>query len=68
MYLIKIRCEGMGQIQLAQDRVQSRAFSVYKILVGKRQEKRPRGRPTRRWKDNIESMLVLIKNQSKQCC
>jgi hypothetical protein len=27
---------------------------VYRILVGKPQTKRPLGRPTRRWDDNIK--------------
>jgi hypothetical protein len=27
--------------------------NVYKILVGKSEEKRPFGRPRRRWEDNI---------------
>ena len=27
--------------------------AVYRILVGKTEEKRPLGRPTRRWEDNI---------------
>jgi len=28
--------------------------SVYKVLVGKSERKRPLGRPMRRWKDNIK--------------
>jgi hypothetical protein len=27
---------------------------VYRVLVGKREEKRPLGRPRRRWEDNIK--------------
>jgi hypothetical protein len=27
---------------------------VYKILIGKPEEKRPLGRPRHRWKDNIK--------------
>jgi len=30
---------------------------VYRILVGKPEEKRPLGRPRRRWKDNIKKDL-----------
>jgi hypothetical protein len=29
------------------------ALSVYRVLVGKLEGKRPLGRPRRRWKDNI---------------
>jgi hypothetical protein len=28
--------------------------SVYRVLVGKPEEKRPLGRPRRRWKNNIK--------------
>jgi hypothetical protein len=31
--------------------------NVYKILVGKPEEKRPPGRPERRWEDNIKMEL-----------
>jgi hypothetical protein len=31
--------------------------SVYRVLVGKPEEKRPLGRPRRRWKDNIKMDL-----------
>jgi hypothetical protein len=34
--------------------------SVYKILVGKSEGKRPLGRPRRRWKDNIGMDLKEI--------
>jgi hypothetical protein len=27
---------------------------VYRVLVGKPEEKRPLGRPSRRWEDNIK--------------
>jgi len=30
---------------------------VYRILVGKPEEKRPLGRPRRRWEDNIKMDL-----------
>jgi hypothetical protein len=30
---------------------------VYRVLVGKPEEKRPLGRPRRRWKDNIKMDL-----------
>jgi hypothetical protein len=30
---------------------------VHRVLVGKPEEKRPLGRPTRRWKDNIKMDL-----------
>jgi hypothetical protein len=29
-------------------------WCVYRVLVGKTEEKRPLGRPRRRWKDNIK--------------
>jgi hypothetical protein len=31
---------------------------VYKVLVGKPEEKRPLGRPRRRWKDGIRMDLL----------
>jgi hypothetical protein len=31
--------------------------NAYRILVGKREEKRPPGRPRRRWVDNIKRDL-----------
>jgi hypothetical protein len=33
---------------------------VYRSLVKKPQEKRPLGRPTRRWEDNIEADLQEV--------
>ena len=33
---------------------------VYKILVGKREEKRPLGRPRRRWVNNIRTDLQEV--------
>jgi hypothetical protein len=33
---------------------------VYRVLVGKPEEKRPLGRPRRRWEDNIEMDLGEI--------
>jgi hypothetical protein len=32
----------------------------YRLLVGKREEKRPLGRPRRRWMDNIKMYLLEI--------
>jgi hypothetical protein len=34
--------------------------NVYKIVIGKPQEKRPLGRPRRRWKNNVETYLEEI--------
>jgi hypothetical protein len=34
--------------------------NAYRILVGKRDEKRPLGRPRRRWVDNIKMDLRAI--------
>jgi hypothetical protein len=34
--------------------------NVYSILVGKLEGKRPRGRPTSRWEDNIKTDLKEI--------
>jgi hypothetical protein len=31
--------------------------NVYRLLVGKREGKRPLGRPRRRWVDNIKMIL-----------
>jgi hypothetical protein len=33
---------------------------VYRILVGKPKEKRPLGRPRRRWEDNIKMGLQKV--------
>jgi hypothetical protein len=33
---------------------------AYRVLVGKREERRPLGRPRRRWKDNIKMYLRQI--------
>jgi hypothetical protein len=35
--------------------------NAYRILVGKPKEKRPLGRPRRRWKDNIRMDLKRIR-------
>ena len=34
--------------------------SVYRVLVGKPEEKRPLGRPRRRWEDNIKMDLQEV--------
>jgi hypothetical protein len=34
--------------------------SVYRVLVGKRDGKRPIGRPRRRWEDNIKKDLQKV--------
>ena len=34
---------------------------VYRVLVGKRWGKRPRGRPRRRWEDNIKVDLQEVR-------
>jgi len=33
---------------------------VYRVLVGKHEEKRPLGRPTSRWEDNIKTDLQEV--------
>jgi hypothetical protein len=33
---------------------------VYRVLVGKPEGKRPRGRPKRRWEDNIKMDLQKV--------
>jgi hypothetical protein len=33
---------------------------VYRVLVGKLEEKRPLGRPRRRWEDNIKMDLQKV--------
>jgi hypothetical protein len=33
---------------------------VYRVLVGKRDGKRPLGRPRRRWEDNIKMDLLEV--------
>jgi hypothetical protein len=35
-------------------------IGVYRVLVGKPEEKRPLGRPRRRWKDNIKTALQEV--------
>jgi len=34
---------------------------IYRVLVGKPEGKRPLGRPTRRWEDNIEMYLQEVR-------
>jgi hypothetical protein len=34
--------------------------SVYRVLVGKHEEKRPLGKPRRRWEDNIKMNLQEV--------
>jgi hypothetical protein len=34
--------------------------SIYRLLVGKPEGKRPFGRPTHRWKDNIQMDLQVV--------
>jgi len=34
--------------------------SVYRILVGKLEGKRPLGRPRRRWEDNIKTVIQEV--------
>jgi hypothetical protein len=41
--------DGMGEVR-----------GVYRVLVGKPEGKRPLGRPTRRWEDNIKLVLGEI--------
>jgi hypothetical protein len=36
-------------------------LNAYRIFVGKREEKRPLGRPRRRWVDNIKVWRALVK-------
>jgi hypothetical protein len=33
-------------------------WDAYRVLVGKQERNRPLGRPRRRWKDNIELVLM----------
>ena len=35
--------------------------SVYRVLVGKPERKRPLGRPRRRWEDNIKTDLQEVR-------
>jgi hypothetical protein len=36
-------------------------IGVYRVLVGKPEEKRPLGRPRRRWEDNIKMDLQEVR-------
>ena len=36
---------------------------VYRVLVGKPDRKRPLGRPTRRWEDNIKMAVQEVRNR-----
>jgi hypothetical protein len=41
---------------------------VYRVLMGKPEEKRPMGRPRRRWEDNIRmgmDWIVLAQNRDR---
>jgi hypothetical protein len=40
---------------------------VYRVLVGKPEEKRPQGRPKRRWEDNIKMDLQEVECGGKVC-
>ena len=33
---------------------------MYRVLVGKPEGRRPLGRPTRRWEDNIKMVLRIV--------
>jgi len=35
-------------------------ISIYSVLVGKAERKRPLGRPRRRWEDNIKTNLQEV--------
>jgi len=39
--------------------------ALYRVLVGKPEEKRPLGRPWRRWEDNIKMDFQKIEFESK---
>jgi len=41
--------------------------SVYRVLVGKSEGKRPFGRPRRRWKDNIKMDLKEVGMGGRTC-
>jgi hypothetical protein len=36
---------------------------AYRVLVGKPEERRPRGRPWRRWEDNIKMDLQKVEGE-----
>jgi len=36
------------------------SYLVYRVLVGKREKKRPLGRPRHKWEDNIEADLQEV--------
>ena len=46
---------GWGQVASMEDR-----RGVYRVLAGKPEEKRPLGRPRRRWEDNIKIYLQEV--------
>jgi hypothetical protein len=40
---------------------------VHKVLVGKSEERRPLGRPRRRWEDNIKMDLQEVRHGRSRC-
>jgi len=40
--------------------------SVFRVLVGKPEEKRPLGRPRRRWEDNIKTDLQEVRRRGME--
>ena len=55
MRVIKLRMGWVGHVaRMGEGRV------VYRVLVGKPEERRPIGRPRRRWEDNIKMDLQEV--------
>ena len=55
MRVIKLRMGWVGHVaRMGEGRV------VYRVLVGKPEERRPIGRPRRRWEDNIKMGLQEV--------
>ena len=50
--VIKSRMRWAGHVACMEERI-----NVYRVLVGKPEEKRPLGRPRRRWEDNMKMDL-----------
>jgi len=53
--VIKSRMRGEGHVARMGER-----RGLYRVLVGKRDGKRPLGRPRRRWEDNIKMSLQKV--------
>ena len=59
--MVKLRIRWAGHVaRMGEKR------SVFRVLVGKPEEKRPLGRPRRRWEDNIKTDLQEVRRRGME--